>query len=86
MHRICNLEIKVHYIDITVFLCCFLFGPSLTSAKNQIQMAASARVNCSLLHSVHPRFKLSFETRMNPVYEVTVETCRYHLNLISSTG
>ena len=47
MHRVCSLEIKV----LTSILS------SLTSsARNQIQMAP-ARLNCLLLHSVHPRFK-----------------------------
>ena len=59
------------------FLRCSPFGPSLTSARNQIQMAP-AHLNCSLLHSVHPHFKLplgnihckqKFETRMDPVQE-----------------
>ena len=45
MHHICSLEIKVHYLNVTAFLCCFLFGPSLTSARNQIQMAR-ARLHC----------------------------------------
>ena len=38
MHHVFSLEIKVHYLDITAFLCCLFFGPSLTNARNQIQM------------------------------------------------
>ena len=45
MHRVCSLEVKVHYLDTTANLCCFLFDLSLTSAKNQIQIAP-ARLNC----------------------------------------
>ena len=41
MHRVCRLEIKVHHLYITAFLCCFLFDPSLTSARNQIQMVSA---------------------------------------------
>ena len=48
MHRVCRLEIKVHYLDITAFVCCSLFSPSLTSAMNQIQMA-HAHLNSWLL-------------------------------------
>ena len=72
MHCACCLEIKVHYLDITAFLCCFLFGLSLISARNHIQMAP-ARLNCLLLHSAHPGFKSKFDTRMN-AEEPTVQT------------
>ena len=44
MQCVCSLEIKVHYLDITGVLCCFLFSQSLTSAINQIQIAP-ARLN-----------------------------------------
>ena len=44
MHRICFLEIEVHYHDVTAFLCCFLFAPSLASATNQVQIVP-ARLN-----------------------------------------
>ena len=49
-------------IDITALLCSFLFGRSLISIRNQIQMAP-ARLNTQFLHSVHPthRFKLEDE-------------------------
>ena len=39
VHRVCSSEIKVHYLDIIACLYCFPFRPSLTSARNQIQMA-----------------------------------------------
>ena len=50
---------------------CYPVGPSLTSARNQIQMAP-ARLNCWLL--------------LNAVWELTVQTRRSHLNLIPSTS
>ena len=65
MHLICSLEIKVNYFHITAFLCYFLFGPSLTSARNQMAPAI-------LTVSVQPRFKLprQLEMRLNAVGEL----------------
>ena len=60
MHRYCSLEIKVHYLDSTLYPCCFPFSPRLTSARNQIQMAP-ARLNSYVLHSV-PSFQTSSYT------------------------
>ena len=54
MYLVCSLDIKV-VTSILPFLRSFPFGPSLTTARNQIQMAP-ARLNCCLLHRVHPYF------------------------------
>ena len=40
MQIVCSVEIKVHSHNIIAFLCCFLFDPSLTSARNQINDCA----------------------------------------------
>ena len=78
MRRVRSFEIKVHYLDITAFLCSFLFGPDLT-VRNQMQMVP-ASLTSQLLHSVHPCFNLlptrKFETRMNAVRELTVDHTR----------
>ena len=39
MHRVRSSEIEVHYHNITAFLCCFLLDTSLTSDRNQVQIA-----------------------------------------------
>ena len=70
MHHVCSLEIKVVTSILLKFSSLFSLWPSLTSARNRIQMAP-ARLDCRLLHGVHPHFKLcrctkrKFETRMD---------------------
>ena len=81
--RVCSLEIKVHYLDITVFICCLLVGPSLTGARNQIQ-TAPAPLTISF-YTVF-LFVSNIEMRLNAVWEPTIQTRRSHLNLISSTA
>ena len=57
MHSVCSLEIKVVTTILPQFSSLFSVDPSLTSTRNQSQMAP-ARLNCWLLHSVHPHFEL----------------------------
>ena len=34
MHRVCSLEIKAHYLDVTAFLCSFLLGPKVLESNS----------------------------------------------------
>ena len=77
----CRLEINVYCLDITASFCCFLFGPSLTSVL-EIKFKWLQRVETVSSYTAFNQF----EMRWNVVSELTVQTCRSHMNLISSTG